>query len=155
MKARRWLTRAAVLACGAALLGLVQLPLAAASCVGPTLGVGDSVDGDRPPKTGLLPTAEADVVVSGVYFHTGCEDTSQAGGCAARASVDREAPMRDVDLVLEQGSSSWDLGTRSASSREESYAITWAVQVPADAQPGPATLRAGGDELPVEISARS
>ena len=63
--------------------------------------------------------------------------------------------MRDVDLVLEQGSSSWDLGTRSASSREESYAITWAVQVPADAQPGPATLRAGGDELPVEISARS
>ena len=151
MRVRRGLTRVAVLALFGALLGLVPLPLAQASCIGPVIGVGDHVDDARPPETGLLPMAGADVIVSGVYFRTGCEDSSQAGGCAV--PVDSEAPMRDVDLVLEQGGSSWVLGTQSASSREESYAITWAVQVPADAQPGPATLRAGDDELRVEISA--
>ena len=85
--------------------------------------------------------AGADVIVSGVYFRTGCEDTIQAGGCAV--PVDSEAPMRDVDPGLEQGGSSWVLGPQSASSREETYAVTWAVQVPADARPGPATISAG------------
>lgn len=60
--------------------------------------------------------------------------------------------MRDVDLVLEQGGSSWTLGTQDASARDDRYAITWTATVPSDAQPGPATLRAGFGELPVEIS---
>ena len=60
--------------------------------------------------------------------------------------------MLDVDLVLQQGDVSWVLGTASASSREDSYAITWTADVPPDAKAGPATLQAGGVELPVEIS---
>lgn len=148
MRWRRGLSRLAFLGLLGVLLGLVPLPLAQASCVGPYLGVGDTVDDVRPPESGLLPTPGADVTVSGVWFHTGCDDGGQ-GGCAAASS---EAPMLDEDLVLQQGDSSWVLGTASASSRDDSYAITWEAEVPLDAQAGLATLRAGGVELPVEIT---
>lgn len=57
--------------------------------------------------------------------------------------------MREVDLVLVQGEASWTLGTQDA---DDSYAISWTAQVPPDAQPGPAILRAGYGDLPVEIS---
>ena len=150
MRLRRGLARLVLLSLFGVLLGLVPLPLAVASCVGPLLGVGDAVDDARPPESGVLPAAGADVTVSGVWFHTGCDDTGQGAGCSATST---EEPMRDVDLVLEQGGVSWVLGTRSASSREDRYTLSWAVQVPADAQPGPATLRAGGAELPVTVSA--
>jgi hypothetical protein len=152
MRMRLGLTRVALLGLFAALLGL-PLPLAQASCVGPLLGVGNAIDDARPPTSGELPVRGEDVIVSGIWFGTGCEDTGTTG-CSVPVTVDREAPMRDVDLVLEQGSSTWVLGTQNASDEEDSYRITWAVKVPADAQAGPATLRAGGAELPVEISER-
>jgi len=133
-----------------ALLGLVPLPAARASCAGPILAVGTTVDEARPADIGVLPAPGADVTVSGIWFHTGCDDTGQGAGCSAPAST--EAPMRDVDLVLEQGGSSWTLGAQDASSRRDRYAVTWETQVPRDAQPGPATLRAGFGELPVEVS---
>lgn len=133
-----------------ALLGLVPLPAAHASCVGPIFAVGDTVYDSDPPARNVLPAPGADVTVSGVWFHTGCDDTGQGSGCSAPAST--EAPMRDVDLVLEQGDASWTLSTQDAASRQDRYAITWTAQVPPEARPGLATLRANSGELPVEIS---
>lgn len=151
MRRRRGLTVLApsgLVSC--ALLGLVPLPAAQASCVGPVFAVGDAVDDARPPRDGVLPAPGADVTVSGVWFRSGCDDTGQGAGCSAPAST--EAPMRDVDLVLEQGDASWTLGTQDAASRGDRYAITWTAQVPTGARPGPAVLRAGPGELSVEIS---
>ncbi len=149
MRVRRGLIGAALLGLLAALLG-VPRPLAQASCVGPLLGVGNAVADAPPPDSGKLPAAGADDSVSGIWFFTGCDD-SGTSGCSVPVAVDRQVPMRDVDLVLEQGGSSWVLGTQDPSSDEDDYAVTWAVQVPPDAQPGPATLRAAGAELPVDI----
>jgi len=150
MRRRRGLTVLAPLGLSCALLGLVPLPAAQASCVGPVFAVGDAVDDARPPQVGVLPAPGGDVTVSGVWFHTGCDDTGQGAGCSAPAST--EAPMRDVDLVLQQGDASWILGTQNAASRADRYAITWTTQVPTGVRPGPATLRAGLSQLPVEIT---
>lgn len=133
------------------LLGVFPLPLAHASCAGPLLGVGEAFDDAYAPVSGLLPAPDSGVIVSGTWFHTGCDDGGQ-GGCSWTST---QEPMLDVDLVLVQGDSSWVLGTVSASSRKDRYAITWEVEVPTDAQTGAATLHASGAELPVEISGSS
>jgi hypothetical protein len=141
-----------VLAVTAAALGLVPAG-AVAGCVGPVLAVGPVVDPadaeDLPASQAALPLGEA-VTVSGRWFHEGCDDTGQGSGCTAPVPSE-ESPLRDVDLVLEQGGSSWELGTADAASREEQYAVTWQVRVPDGAQPGSATLRAGTASLPVEL----
>lgn len=49
----------------------------------------------------------------------------------------------EVPLVLVQGDHSWLLGSADAGPAEEHYAITWAVTIPDDAQPGGARLEAG------------
>lgn len=149
MRRRRGLTMLVPLGLSGALLGLVPVPAAQASCVGPVFAVGETVDGAAPPDSDVLPAPGGDLTVSGVWFHTGCDDTGQGSGCSAPAST--EAPMRNVDLVLEQGDASWLLGTQDAASRQDRYAITWIAQVPPGAQPGPATLRAGVNDLLVEI----
>ncbi|MEJ5868497.1 hypothetical protein WDV85_12200 [Pseudokineococcus sp. 5B2Z-1] len=150
MRRRRGMTVLVTVGLSCALLGLVPVPAARASCAGPLFAVGATVDDARAPDSGVLPAPGADVTVSGVWFRTGCDDTGQGAGCSAPAST--EAPMRDVDLVLEQGDRSWTLGTQDASSREDRYAISWTGHVPPGARPGPATLRAGSSALPVHIS---
>jgi hypothetical protein len=40
---------------------------------------------------------------------------------------------------------------QDASAEDDGYGISWAVRVPRDAETGPAMLRAGGAELPVEV----
>lgn len=150
MRRRRGLAVLAPLGLSCALLGLVPLPAARASCAGPVLAVGEAVADAGSPARGVLPGPGADVTVSGAWFHTGCDDTGQGAGCSAPEST--EAPMRDVDLVLEQGDASWTLGTQDAASREERYAVSWTGQVPLDVRPGPAVLRAGDGELAVEIA---
>ncbi len=147
---RRGVVVLAPLGLSCALLGLVPVPAARASCAGPVVAVGETVDDARAPVSGVLPAPGADVTVSGVGFHTGCDDTGQGAGCSAPAST--EAPMRDVELVLQQGDRSWTLGTQDAAPRDERYAIIWTGQVPPEARPGPATLRAGSSGLPVQIS---
>jgi hypothetical protein len=107
MRRRRGLTLLASPGLSGALLGLVPVPAPQASCVGPVVAVGDTVDDARRPDSGVLPAPGADVTVSGVWFHTGCDDTGpgagQGAGCSAFAST--EAPMRDVDLC-------WSRATR-------------------------------------------
>ena len=149
MHTRRGLTLLVPVGLSCALLGLVPPPPARASCAGPVFAVGETVDDARAPDDGVLPAAGSAVTVSGVWFHTGCDDTGQGAGCSAPAST--EAPMRGVDLVLEQGDASWTLGRQDAAPRADRYAITWTAQVPPDVRPGPATLRAGSSELPVEV----
>ncbi|WP_336921560.1 hypothetical protein [Aquipuribacter sp. SD81] len=139
-----------------ALVGLLvtlpglPLPLAHASCVGPLLGVGAAVDDTDPPATSVLPLPGAEVEVSGVWFVDGCDDT--AGGCAV--PVDESRPLDGVELLLEQDGRAWLPGTQDASGEDEDYRISWTVQVPADVRTGPATLRAAGAELAVEIARR-
>lgn len=151
MRVRRGLTRLVLVGFFGVLLGVVPLPFAQADCVGPLLGVGPSVDDVEPPENGVLPAAGTAVTVSGVWFHTGCDDAGEVTGCSATSS---EAPMRDVDLVLEQGAKLWVIGTESAAARDDQYAVLWSAAIPADVQQGPAILRAGGAELPVTIASR-
>ena len=57
-------------------------------------------------------------------------------------------PLRDVELLLVQGTRTWPLGTADA---DERYDTRWQVVLPADAAPGPAVLRAGNAEVPLTI----
>lgn len=60
--------------------------------------------------------------------------------------------MRAVELTLRQGGRTWSLGTADAADRDRNYAISWIVQVPADAQPGPATLVSDRAEREVDLA---
>ena len=140
----------AVLALAAVLLGTVAPP-AQAGCSAPVLVVGTTADDAHPPATGGSLVAGQDLSVSGLRFHSGCDDTGESSGCSAPPAP-TEAPLRDVDLVLEQGGRTWTLDTQDASGRESGYALRWDGRVPADAAPGPATLRAATTRLPVEIT---
>ena len=136
----------------AALLGSWPQSRAVASCVGPTLAVGPVA----PEGTAQPPAAvelAAVVTVDGEWFHTGCDDAGQGAGCGAPAS--EEAPMRDVTLRLEQGTTSAVLGTSDAADRQDRYAIRWRVQVPPGFQAGPAEFSAGGSVLLVELTSAS
>ena len=88
--------------------------------------------------------------MSGLWFHSGCDDTSQNGGCSAPTPT--EAPLDDVALVLRQGASTWTLDTQDAASGADRYAVTWHARLPAEAAPGPAVLRAGTASLPLDIT---
>lgn len=135
-----------------ALLGTWPQSRAAASCVGPTLAVGpvDPEGTAQPPAAVALAAA---VTVEGAWFHTGCDDAGQGSGCRAPAS--EEAPMQDVTLRLEQGTTSAVLGTSDAADRQDRYGIRWRVRVPPGFQAGPAELSAGGSVLLVQLTSAS
>ncbi|NIZ90282.1 hypothetical protein [Kineococcus rubinsiae] len=139
-----------------AALGMLPAASAAASCVGPQLVIGTdpeaaSVGGGE----GSAPvTVErgGHLQVAGQWFRDGCDDTSAGGAGCAGPPASSERPLRGVDLVLEQGFSSWMLGTADAAGRGEGYSIAWEVDLPPGAVPGPAVVSAAGVEVAVEIS---
>lgn len=128
-------------------------PAGSASCVGPQIAVGAVVPepGDPSPAPTTLQPGQQ-IVVTGRYFHSGCEDTVAYGCTGRQPPSDPEAPETGVVLTLVQGDRSWQLATADAGGRETNYAISWQVTIPADAADGAATLRAGMATLPVRIS---
>jgi len=129
---------------------------AAASCVGPQLVIGTdpeaaSLGGGESPAP-VTVAGDGLLQVAGQWFRNGCDDTSSGGAGCAGPSASSESPMREVDLVLEQGGSSWTLGTADAAGRGEGYAIAWQVELPPEVVAGPAVVSAAGVDVPVEIS---
>ncbi|PPK93544.1 hypothetical protein CLV92_110172 [Kineococcus xinjiangensis] len=91
--------------------------------------------------------------MSGQWFHEGCDDSSTAGAGCAGPLTTTQTPMEDVDLVLEQGASSWTLGVADAAGHAEDYAIGWRVRLPDEVMPGRAVLRAGGSKIDIQVEA--
>ncbi len=118
----------------ALLLGLAVAPFpqqpASADCGGPTI-LAEGLDLRR----------GEEVTVGGRSFVDGCRDMMTCSGvlgCSRCEYTDPPpAPMRDVELRLEQGRRSWSLGTADADDAGEA---TWVVNVPEDARRGPARL---------------
>lgn len=152
MRRRRRFVSVIVAAVAAGLLGIAVPPSASGSCVGPILRVGPTVDDATPPTTGGVLQPGQVVTVTGEWFHSGCEDTYTTGpGCSGSPARpdDPEAPLPDVQLTLHQGSKTWVLGTENATG--ERYSISWRLELPATAKPGPAELHADSASLPVTI----
>lgn len=151
---RRSLTSACVLVLCCASLGLWSTGSALASCVGPQL----RVDAVATPATSTSTNSPAPVsvsktqavTVSGEWFHAGCDDTGSGAGCSGPSQASSESPMRDVALVLTQGSRSWTLGTADAGSDDHS-SISWQVRLPDDVAPGPAVIRTDSARVTIEI----
>ena len=142
----------AVLAVAAVGLGPVAPP-ARASCVGPVMAVGSSVDDVQPPTSGGTVVPGQEVTVSGLFFRDGCDDHgSVSGGCTPVEHREVETPLLDVPLVLEQDGRSWVLDTADASGDDDGFAVRWQGRVPPDVVPGPALLRAATTTLPVEVT---
>jgi hypothetical protein len=155
MRAGRYVAVGLSIVFVASVLGIGAPVPASAGCAGPTMAVGASVDDTGPSTgTGVVRRGES-IVVSGLWFHSGCEDTVSTSvvGCSARTDppLDPEAPLADVVLNLRQGSRSWRIDTGSAGDRAGRYAITWHGTVPADATPGGAVLQAGSATVPVTL----
>lgn len=138
----------------AGLLGVGHPPAATASCVGPSLAVGASVDPAQPPSGEAQLERGTLTTVSGIFFHRGCEDTQEGSalGCHTSPPSDPESPLTDVELILVQGDHRWVLDTADASGRDQLYAISWMVTVPADAAAGSAELRAATASQTIQIS---
>ncbi|WP_380162739.1 hypothetical protein [Kineococcus sp. R86509] len=155
MRARQLFAAAGVLAFVCAALGMLPATPAAASCVGPQLAIGSDPQAALPTsEESPAPVAVAKgerLQVAGQWFHDGCNDTHAAGAGCAGPQESPESPMQDVDLVLEQGGRSWTLGEADAAGRDESYAIGWQVDLPAEVAAGPAVLSAAGVEVALEI----
>lgn len=141
-------------------LGLFAPSHAVASCVGPSISLPDvaaemsTVDGEQVP---VYTVALGDMLtVDGEYFFVGCNDVvvveEATHGCSAPLDPQPlEPPLapaaRDVRLVLAQGGHRWTLDTADAADEDELWAITWAADLPADVEVGPATLTADTAEL--------
>lgn len=153
-----WRSRALVVAMllgTAGLVGLWAPDRAAASCAAPQVWVGV---GTVPPALvtesalALVVRPGDRLVVRGELFHTGCEDTSGTGpGCSGPPATDRERPMVDVALSLQQGASAWPLGSAAAGPRSEHYPVAFDVVVPDSVSPGAATLRVGSVDVPLAV----
>ena len=94
--------------------------------------------------TTMTPGETVTVVGSG-FERGGCGGWSP--GCASRGLP---VPLKDVAIDLRQGERSWRLDTVDANA---DLFIRAEVSVPADLQPGEATLEAAGAELPVTVEA--
>ena len=159
-RAARWSARSAVLLVAIVVLagGLVGLwapERAAASCAGPQVSVGVGPATPVPVSESAAAVAVRPgerLVVRGEWFHTGCDDTSASGpGCAGPHSSSTQQPMTGVQLSLESGSSTRQLGVADAGDAATRYALSYDVVVPVDVRPGPATLRVGPVGVPVEV----
>lgn len=130
-------------------------PASFAGCVGPQIAVGETVPESGAPSPSPSPAVMERgqlVVVSGKYFHSGCEDTVAYGCLGPKAPSDPEAPLRGVVLTLQQGGNTWELATADAGDRTGHYAVTWQVRIPNGVATGAAILEAGTVSLDVTIS---
>lgn len=118
------------------------------------LAVGTVTDTGNPPASGGSLTAGQDVTVSGAWFRSGCDDTGRpAAGCGVGSGQrSTEAPLTQVQLVLQQGRSRWVIDTRDAAGRADQYTLTWQGRIPKAVRPGPAELTADVATLPVLIT---
>ncbi|MEP7055433.1 MAG: hypothetical protein ABI912_09320 [Actinomycetota bacterium] len=107
---------------------------ASAKCVGPDLSFEKPSDVLAPATEPILHTG-AKTTVYGEWFHSGCNDTG-GGPC----SGEHERGIKGIELVLTQGERSWSFGRHNAKGRY--FAVEWAVDVPAELHPGPATITA-------------
>lgn len=130
---RRRLPAVLAVAVSATVVGVFAPTSSSASCVGPMPTVGPVTLGH-------------DVEVDGEWFRTGCDDTG-GSGCGGVTST--EVPMEDVEIVLDQGGTSWTLATVDAGGRGENYAIHWSGPLPDGVSAGAATVTAGG--VPVDV----
>jgi hypothetical protein len=114
---------------------------ASGTCSAPAL----TLDVPRKLRPGVA--AGGGTVVTGSSFVWGCaEDLDDRG-------TDAEAPMKDVTLLLRQGTREWTLGVEDAGAMsDETFGrITWRVSVPDDVHPGMALLVADSAELPIHV----
>ena len=118
----------AVLVMAAGLVGLWAPDRAAASCVGPQVSVGVGPATPVPVSESAAPVAVRPgdrLVVRGEWFHTGCDDTGSSGpGCAGPRSSSTQQPMTGVQLSLESGSSTRQLGVADAGDAADRYRVT-------------------------------
>jgi hypothetical protein len=142
-----------VLALCGGVLGLWSPTSAVASCAAPRIRVGPASPGtSATDDSPAVMSRREPVTVSGTWFHDGCDDTGTTSGCSGPSPSTPEPPMRAVVLELTQGRSVWTLGIADAAGRDQDFAISWAVRLPADVRPGPAVLKATlSEELEVEI----
>ncbi|MDO8106371.1 hypothetical protein Q6348_04075 [Isoptericola sp. b441] len=154
MRRRRGTAWVAMLVLCAGVLGVAAPTVAVASCVAPLVWV---AAGEAEPVAAdgtVVLHVEEPMTVSGEWFRNGCDDTGsvQIGGPGCGGPVvsrgDTESPMRDVAVVLTQGSHRWELGSADAAGAADRYALRFHTTVPTDAEPGPATLEVG----PVTVS---
>lgn len=134
------------------LVGAFPLPSARASCIGPVLSLGTQVSPEHSesPAPAVVRQGEP-LVVSGRWFRDGCADTYASSGCGPPRPLEVETPMRDVDLVLRQGGSTWAVGRSTAAGEDAEFAISWRVTLPRQARRGPAVLSAATAEVPVIV----
>lgn len=153
MRIRRLLALTASVVVTACVLGVgYSPPVARASCVGPSLGVGATIDPGQPSSPPASLGRGETVTVVGVFFHAGCEDTGTSGpGCGSAQPADPQSPLTDVRLTLTQGDRRWELGAADATDRDQQYAISWDVVIPDDVGAGAATLTAASATLPIVI----
>lgn len=120
----------------------VSLPLglpgsATAGCIAPQLRLaGERYPDGTAPEPRPTVRREAELTVEGRAFREGCDDTGGVDtfGCEEREAV---APLREVELRLEQRGRSWSLGTADAGPDHD---VRWRVVLPDDVDPGPARL---------------
>jgi hypothetical protein len=108
--------------------------VASASCVAPTLHIGDA---DRP-----VVERGSRLAVDGDFFLNGCGDAvgvSEGAGCSG-PHVQREEvrPMTDITLSIRQSGHVWTLATAAAAT--EAGRVSWSVTIPRRLQPGRAIL---------------
>ena len=151
---RRGMHRRPVVWLIATLCAVAVLPFdneAAGSCASPWLSIGEA---SASPE--VSPSQE--LTVRGRAFAEGCHDT---GGSTDRSTIGSCSPprsseegMKDVTLVLRQGSREWELGTQDAGAAADGKLghITWNVSIPADVRPGRAVLVADYARLPLRIT---
>ena len=125
-------------------LGLFAPTQASAGCIGPAITVAavaaTPVQTDPQARDFYSVAPGQSLTVDGTYFFVGCDDEGGGSGCSG-PRTERVKADRDVPLVLEQGGRSWTLGTADADD-SDSYVTRWEVTLPADLQPGAATLTA-------------
>ncbi len=117
----------------ATLLPFGQQP-AAASCAAPYL-----TDTDR-----LVLHHGTTAEIDGAAFAHGCQDTgscSATPGCSSCDYGPDPKPMSDITLTLRQHGRTWPIGTADARATHDDFgAVTWAVEIPMEVEPGWATL---------------
>ena len=121
------------------LAGISWAPMGSAngSCSAPVLKIDD-----LGPLSGAELWQGETAMVLGSAFVDGCGDE------------EGEHAMREVALVLRQGTKDWVLGVEDADTGAHLGQVTWRVRIPAGVEPGRAVLVAGGSELTVTVGAR-
>jgi hypothetical protein len=141
--------------------GLLAGHVAEGSCGGPQLSIigasftpvpPDSSDPNAEPTYGVRAGQQLSVRASNL---APCSDThaTSTSGCQRQTPaqpVASPAPIRNVSLVLEQGSRRWRLGVADVAEPDD--AITYAIELPQKLTRGPATLILSGPTLEGDIS---